>query len=166
MTSFYDYDSGGRCLILRADLDEDHFVLATTEDGCNAPVDGEPAFLGLYRGDLDESVDDHATDAWDREAALAWIGSHWHKPGAWTICPLCSGDGKHSLAIDGQGLTSEDFNDWTSDEFEDYRRGAYDRQCEACNGTGKVRKGHAEREARNIRRRYSLSDIQLMFDGE
>ena len=51
----------------------------------------------------------------------------------WHICPTCSGEGSHSIAL---GVI--DVNEWDSDELSDYFAGGYDSPCETCKGSGKV----------------------------
>lgn len=60
----------------------------------------------------------------------------------WMICPDCEGNGKHSKHIGA--ITEEDRDrDWSYDEFDDYMAGAYDKACDMCKGSGKVRtQGH------------------------
>jgi RecJ-like exonuclease len=66
------------------------------------------------------------------------------KKSPWMICPVCEGDGTTvNPAIDGNGLTAEDFSD-DPDFREDYFSGKYDIQCRACNGTGKIRESEVE----------------------
>jgi hypothetical protein len=56
-------------------------------------------------------------------------------PARFEVCPTCEGKGTHvNRAIDGNGLTREDF-DQDPDFAEDYFRGGYDVQCEECKGT-------------------------------
>ena len=55
-------------------------------------------------------------------------------PSRWIICPECEGDGKTSRHL---GVINRD--DWDADELEGYFNGAYDRPCECCRGTGKIR---------------------------
>ena len=51
------------------------------------------------------------------------------------VCKRCRGEGKHvNSAIDGNGLTAEDFASLGPDFEEDYFGGAYDVTCEECNG--------------------------------
>jgi hypothetical protein len=54
----------------------------------------------------------------------------------WLICPTCKGEGRHSLALGA--ITEEDRLEWSSEEWDMYRRGAYDTRCETCSGTGKI----------------------------
>ena len=59
-------------------------------------------------------------------------------PAKYYICDVCDGHGKHSHAVDGNGITSSEWAEWDCEEQETYMRGGYDRECEACKGTGKV----------------------------
>lgn len=59
----------------------------------------------------------------------------WH----WEICSVCRGNGKHSLAVDGHGITQEERErDWDDESWQSYLNGAYDRTCENCDGSGKI----------------------------
>lgn len=61
-------------------------------------------------------------------------------PSKWDICSTCNGNGKHSLAVDGHGITeSERERDWDEESWSDYMQGRYDQTCTPCDGTGKVR---------------------------
>lgn len=56
----------------------------------------------------------------------------------WIICVVCDGDGTTvNPAIDGNGLSAEDFHD-DPDFAEEYMRGTYDIACRACGGSGKM----------------------------
>lgn len=55
-------------------------------------------------------------------------------PMKWEICDCCGGDGSHS-----QHLGVLNTEEWEPEELDDYMRGAYDRSCGECSGTGKVR---------------------------
>ena len=59
-------------------------------------------------------------------------------PGKWEICFNCNGNGRHvNPAVDGSGLTEDDFLE-QGDEFrEDYFNGLYDIACDNCSGSGK-----------------------------
>jgi RecJ-like exonuclease len=57
-------------------------------------------------------------------------------PTRWEICDMCRGEGKESAYLGA--FTSEDFAE-DYEFFEDYMAGRYDRTCEACRGTGKVK---------------------------
>jgi DnaJ-class molecular chaperone len=58
--------------------------------------------------------------------------------GNWQICPHCEGDGHHAKSLGVINMEDAD------EEFrEDYFAGRYDRTCEICNGSGKVREGEA-----------------------
>lgn len=59
-------------------------------------------------------------------------------PAKWEICSDCSGEGESSAYLGA--ITMEDRErDWSPDEFEDYMRGGYDKTCDGCSGTGKIR---------------------------
>lgn len=61
-------------------------------------------------------------------------------PMKWEICGTCHGNCKHSLAVDGEGITQEDRErDWSDEEWEQYMAGGYDQPCENCGATGKVK---------------------------
>jgi RecJ-like exonuclease len=56
-------------------------------------------------------------------------------PAHFEVCPTCEGKGTHvNRAIDGNGLTREDFDE-DPDFAEGYFRGDYDVRCEKCRGT-------------------------------
>lgn len=56
----------------------------------------------------------------------------------WIICVVCDGDGSTvNPAIDGNGLSAEDFYD-DPDFADEYMRGTYDIACRACGGSGKM----------------------------
>lgn len=58
-------------------------------------------------------------------------------PAKWIICSTCRGNGKHSHALGA--ITMEDRErDWDQDSWNDYMGGMYDRQCEVCEGDGKI----------------------------
>lgn len=59
-------------------------------------------------------------------------------PAKRVVCPRCDGSGKHvNEAIDGHGLTSEDFAE-DPDFAESYFSGVYDVTCETCNGNNVI----------------------------
>ena len=60
----------------------------------------------------------------------------------WMICPACRGEGSCvNPSIDSHGLSQEDF-DQDPDFAENYMSGVYDICCQACDGTGKIRRSH------------------------
>lgn len=75
------------------------------------------------------------------------------KLGNWMICPTCSGNGSHARHL---GVVNPE--DWSDDEWEDYRGGVYDTTCESCHGTGKVREGQKIR-----RNRYFETQAELDY---
>lgn len=80
--------------------------------------------------------------------------------GGWEICDRCDGDGKvvhPALSV----WTSEDrYED--PDGFEDMMKGAYDRPCAKCGGSGKVR----EKDAEEYNERLADARLCAMEDGD
>lgn len=63
-------------------------------------------------------------------------------PTKWEICDDCQGNGTTYLgwaSRDQPAFTREDFDREGPDFFEDYMSGAYDKECPACKGSGKVK---------------------------
>lgn len=77
-------------------------------------------------------------------------------PKKWEICAECRGECKSSAYLGA--ITSSDRQpggDWDDpDDFEDYMNGAYDKPCEACNATGKVRVVDWEQLRPNVKAAY------------
>lgn len=76
-----------------------------------------------------------------------WVGgpqddeddpANWREeriPAKYEICERCDGEGKHTNpAIDGRGLSREDFDELGEEFEEDYFAGRYDIRCEECKG--------------------------------
>jgi hypothetical protein len=56
-------------------------------------------------------------------------------PAKYEVCDRCEGKGKHvNPAIDGNGLSREDFDEAGPEFFEDYMSGVYDVTCYECKG--------------------------------
>lgn len=57
-------------------------------------------------------------------------------PAEYVVCGRCRGEGSHcNPAIDGNGITESDREDWADDDFmEGYLGGRYDVTCEECGG--------------------------------
>ena len=56
-------------------------------------------------------------------------------PTMFGVCPRCRGTGSHvNPAIDGNGLTQEDFDEAGPDFRDDYMAGVYDVACHECKG--------------------------------
>lgn len=68
-------------------------------------------------------------------------------PTRWAICPHCDGEGASSRYLGA--ITQSDREPggaWDDpEEFADYMAGHYDRKCDTCDGTGKVREVDVER---------------------
>ena len=58
-------------------------------------------------------------------------------PSKWEICGTCRGNGHHNPHV----YTADEFAEAFPfpEDVEDYMSGMYDRTCDACEGTGKVR---------------------------
>lgn len=57
-------------------------------------------------------------------------------PAKWTICDDCEGEGHHAKHLGD--MTQRDIDEGFHEVYEDYMAGFYDRQCESCEGAGKV----------------------------
>lgn len=81
-------------------------------------------------------------------------------PAVFKACYRCDGRGRHSLAVDGHGITAEEWqNEWSFDEQESYLAGEYDRGCEVCKGkrvVPEVNWDALELNARNLLENYYL----------
>lgn len=72
-------------------------------------------------------------DGGDTETELPW---------QWEICGCCEGHGTDrgaSVECDGGGFTASEWAEQDDDFKEGYLRGDYDRPCEYCGGSGKVK---------------------------
>lgn len=65
------------------------------------------------------------------------------------VCPTCDGKGTHvNPAIDGNGLTQEDFDEQGPNFREDYMSGVYDVSCYECKGLRVVLVPDTERNSK------------------
>lgn len=55
----------------------------------------------------------------------------------WEICNVCDGEGGHSRHLGV--IDHETLDEWDDEQFEWYKSGVYDRTCDRCGGSGKVR---------------------------
>jgi DnaJ-class molecular chaperone len=60
-------------------------------------------------------------------------------PTKWAICGTCDGEGRHSQHLGAHTASEFDEAFGTPEEKEDYFNGFYDKSCEDCDGTGKVK---------------------------
>lgn len=84
--------------------------------------------------------------------------------GKWIICPECEGDGTTAKHL---GVISRE--EWEPEEFEDYMAGRYDRVCNCCKGSGKIRDGnvgayYAEESDRREAYRLQCAEDGRRFD--
>jgi hypothetical protein len=87
-----------------------------------------------------DEVDERTFSEEEYEAAVASVGRRMDgsliNPSPWVICACCEGNGTQCRL----GVLSEETRyDWDDEDWANYRNGRYDRACEACKGSGKVR---------------------------
>ena len=76
-------------------------------------------------------------------------------PARWDICSTCYGEGRHSLAIDGHGISEEERErDWDPESWADYLAGEYDSPCQDCKSNGKVLVVDVEALEPDLAKRY------------
>lgn len=89
-------------------------------------------------------------------------------PYEWEICSTCDGHGKHSAHLGA--FTAEDIaNDWDPESWENYLSGGYDRTCEDCGGSGKVKAEDWEKlpaEDRKMLEDWAESERELRQEEE
>lgn len=88
-------------------------------------------------------------------------------PAKMKVCSRCEGRGTHvNPAIDGHGLTREDF-DADPDFEEGYFSGRYDIRCEECDGRNVVAEPDFKRwNARMTRRYWAFQEMKAADDAE
>ena len=64
-------------------------------------------------------------------------GSEIELPFLWCICISCQGHGKSSAYLGA--YTQSEMDEAGPEFFDDYMAGRYDRPCETCDGTGKIK---------------------------
>lgn len=56
-------------------------------------------------------------------------------PAVLVVCQTCEGKGKHvNPSIDAHGITSDEWDQWSHEEQQEYRDGTYDVSCYGCGG--------------------------------
>lgn len=56
-------------------------------------------------------------------------------PFKYEVCGSCKGKGSYvNPSIDSHGITSEEWNEWSLEDIDNYFSGMYDVTCEECNG--------------------------------
>ncbi len=59
----------------------------------------------------------------------------------WVVCPACQGEGRYvNPSIDSEGISAEEWSEWTPDSREAYLSGGYDVACQECNGNNVVQR--------------------------
>lgn len=77
-------------------------------------------------------------------------------PSKWEICPACSGEGGSSAYLGA--YTREDWDQMDPEWQDDYQAGKFDRPCECCKGTGKIKAPDRAKIARDPELRALLAD--------
>src|SRR3954470_11668333 len=77
-------------------------------------------------------------------------------PSRWEICDTCIGEGKHSRGVegDGGGITSSEWAEWDAEERDTYVSGGYDRRCDDCQGSGKIKVVDEDQLTPDLRKRW------------
>lgn len=82
-------------------------------------------------------------------------------PARFEVCERCHGTGSHvNPAIDGNGLSAEDFEREGDDFREDYFAGVYDVACYSCGGLRVVPRVDESRLTKYQRAKLALFDRQ------
>lgn len=79
-------------------------------------------------------------------ARIVWEddeGREHSLPAVWAICGQCQGNGSHSRDLGA--YTGEEMAEQGPEWCEDYMAGHFDRECEVCRGSGKVREVDRDR---------------------
>lgn len=77
-------------------------------------------------------------------------------PAVYQVCHTYQGRGTHvNPAIDGNGLTAEDFDEQGPDFVEDYFSGVYDVRCDECGGARVVLEVDEERADKAVLDKYN-----------
>lgn len=127
-----------------SDETDDRVLWVEAEDKANvlAAVDGLSVQVTQAVA-LREASADFDLSAGEAQALREHIEGLLPDRSPWIICPECRGEGKSSAYLGA--ITQEDRErDWDPDSWDDYMNGAYDRICDCCNGTGKVREKACE----------------------
>lgn len=91
---------------------------------------GQNLPIGVVCPSCNVEPEDNEDNYWDGEFS-------WDFPAKYEVCPDCGGRGTTYLgwsASEQPAFTQEDLDYEGPDFFEDYIRGAYDRQCPNCRG--------------------------------
>jgi DnaJ-class molecular chaperone len=95
-------------------------------------------------------------------------------PFTWEICHACSGHGKSSAYLGA--YTRDEMEEQGSEFIEDYCAGHYDRTCDNCGGSGKVKVADESRMSKADRKAYreqcdadheirALERAERLFEG-
>lgn len=83
-------------------------------------------------------------------------------PAKFEVCGRCRGHGMHvNPSIDGNGITSSEWEEWDDEEREHYFRGDYDVPCEGCHGARVVQVVDEEHADPDMLERYYEQEDSL-----
>lgn len=88
-------------------------------------------------------------------------GSEIELPFKWEICQACNGHGKSSSYLGA--FTHDEMRDEGYEFMEDYMAGHYDRACDTCGGSGKIKIADRARMSKSHWREWKA---QLQADAE
>ena len=83
-------------------------------------------------------------------------GSERELPWKWAVCSACEGHGKSSAYLGA--YTAEDMAEAGPEFVEDYINGFYDRACERCDGSGKVKVPDYAKMSKKDRAEFALQE--------
>lgn len=85
-------------------------------------------------------------------------------PHKWIICDHCNGEGRSSAYLGA--FTNEDMGE-DQEFFEDYMAGHYDRTCEYCKGSGKIKVIDKDKcNASDLKEYYKQKDEEYQIEAE
>jgi hypothetical protein len=73
-------------------------------------------------------------------------------PFKWTICSHCNGHGTSSAYLGA--FTGDEMSEMDDEWREDYAAGRFDRRCDHCGGSGKIKVADTQRMTADQRKKY------------
>lgn len=91
------------------------------------------------------------TEIWDEDTE-----SFISLPCRWEICYQCHGEGTSSAYLGA--FTADEMDEMGDDFLDGYRSGLYDRSCDVCEGSGKIRVVDQRRLSADLLQRYRYAE--------